>query len=202
MPAWPRLSSSTPPGRRAWTGVTPAGWLMEACGTRSQNHVLAVAGRPRACAVMESDIGSWASLTPFASPPPSKVSVSVSKKRPKQSVNSLKHRNRTRPDLMAGPRLNCLLIFLDNECFCVCFRKSLFPKIPNEGELHRGRPGVCQSWKPNRQSGPDLRCLEADGTRPLRCRMVGGWKCTLSNLKAADKLWPPGARGAQFWVPS
>lgn len=197
MPVWPRQSSFSQLGRRGWTGATLAGWLMERSSTQSQNQVMAVGVwvQPQGCGVMGSDTTTqpiWCiSLLSLH-----QRSVRVSNS---QLVNHHNHGN-IRFMMSAWIRSNsgsvlyssCLgyniasdQLSLDNEWFYACFRKCFLPQLLNKAELHRGRPGMCQSWKSNRQSGPDLRSLEANGTRPLWCWMVDRWKCRSSNHEAS-----------------
>ena len=73
--SWPPLSSSSRPGRTAWTGATPAGWQTAQCSTPSLSPGNPAGGRdwPRASVATASVIASCTATMPSASPPLSVV---------------------------------------------------------------------------------------------------------------------------------
>lgn len=66
----------------------------------------------------------------------------------------------------------------------LCSRDRLPLKLPETAEFHRSSPCMCQRRGPGRQSGPAVRRLEAEGTGPLRRRLVGRWERALSHHKS------------------
>lgn len=73
-------------------------------------------------------------------------------------------------------------------------RSVLLPDPALQANLRRGREGLPEGRRSDRQGGADVRRLEAAGVRPLRRGLAGRRQRALPHRAAAPALQPHGGR--------